>query len=799
MIPRVSKRYASTAKPKTRQGRKGHLYGGPAEHPPVSPEEQVRITKRRVEKAERDERMDITMALTPVKTYMGGFTRPRDMRALYWSKGGRYHDLGKVYETPPASAYVPHTVYLLEGRYPTKHGVGRADTLEHIVGVCRECDFPDVLQKYNSERAPRDQLEAMDNARWPWQPTKRDRRVKWWEDGENPQVIVRESRGENSKLAGYELADKLVPGEDGESESYTQVPPQLYMMKQPSSSRQQVRGFHSSACAHHPTSYNEDHIVPDFYVKHKQDRNRATSNKSGSTPSTTSPSATDTQGTGVDSVEAAVHDPKRQTASVKKRKHEEAALMQHLSDSILSDEIAASTRRLRTKTPVEHYDANGMLVHASGYVVPGTGHASSSDVARSKEKKRNEERDRAAQTASVAEAVLESDLDHLTFASTRPRSHKVPFEIREPDGTVKHPSGFVPPTPANEFKYSDSASLERDLSAAVGRQRARETDGKNATRKDRRGLHTTAIARAMEVSLPVSALRTFPPHMALPESLAKEAEETATASLSASTPDAAATRERYLPTLSKTPFFRPLLTLTVSTRPLGTTLVRLSRALPRGLPFYASIDPEDRKVGTSFSSRMRNLRLDRMHCLSVSLAQALTGARGGLVGVRFNANERGRGVEGESLEKALDWNQRVIGVGVGNWYQRAAELKDAFKTDGEGKVASVYTSVNEVKDKGPFDVYGLDAWGRRISDETGEMLAYPPKFETSPMADILMEKEALKQDRLDEIAETNGDITPAEARKLRKERKLRKQEVATTHSVEMARMLAGNHHQVVSP
>lgn len=68
MIPRISKRYASTAKPKPRKGRKGHLYGTTPEHPPVTPEEQVRIIKRRIEKAERDERMDITMALTPVKT-----------------------------------------------------------------------------------------------------------------------------------------------------------------------------------------------------------------------------------------------------------------------------------------------------------------------------------------------------------------------------------------------------------------------------------------------------------------------------------------------------------------------------------------------------------------------------------------------------------------------------------------------------------------------------------------------------------------------------------------------------------
>lgn len=53
-----------------RKGRKGHLYRiDPVPHGP-SAEEQVRIMKRRVQKAERDERMDITLAITPPKTHV---------------------------------------------------------------------------------------------------------------------------------------------------------------------------------------------------------------------------------------------------------------------------------------------------------------------------------------------------------------------------------------------------------------------------------------------------------------------------------------------------------------------------------------------------------------------------------------------------------------------------------------------------------------------------------------------------------------------------------------------------------
>lgn len=54
----------------SRMGRKGHLYEEKRPPPMVAPEEMVRIIKRRIQKAERDERMDITLALTPVKTYV---------------------------------------------------------------------------------------------------------------------------------------------------------------------------------------------------------------------------------------------------------------------------------------------------------------------------------------------------------------------------------------------------------------------------------------------------------------------------------------------------------------------------------------------------------------------------------------------------------------------------------------------------------------------------------------------------------------------------------------------------------
>lgn len=726
--------------------------------------------------------------------YMGGFTRPRDLRALYWSKGGPYCGK-KSYEAPPATAYSPHTVYLLEARYFTKHGVGRADSIEHIVGVCRECDFPDVLARYNSAHSS--EREIMDNARWPWTAQGRMKRVKWWNPDEDPKEIRR------AIMEGSDPSDENGEALSGGAED-PRVAVQNSAMTLPKvMTGQQVRAFHSSARRPYPSeSYNEEHIVPNFYIKHKIDRKKQGDLlKSPVTPSTTSPSATDAAGLGVKAAEEVVHDPIRQTKAVKRRKHEESALMQHLSDSILDYDLVASTRRLVTKIPVEHYDDEGNLVHPSGFVVPGKGHSSSSNPARAKERSRDEDEERAAQTAAVAERVLESDLDHMhsTTATTRPRSHKVPFEIREPDGTVKHPSGFVPPTPANEFKYSDSASLERGLSSAISRQRARDAENKNSTTIKGRGLHTSAVVRASEVALPQQFLQSTP---------ASEV-DSQVAGLSGSEPDSevdsrvssglpqsesdtvSAVRAKYIPTLAQEPFFRPLLTLTVSTRPLAKTLVRLSRALPRGLPFYASIPPEDRKFSHSFSSRMRNLRLDRMQGLAVTMAQALSGARGGFVGIRFSPDERGRGVDGEGLHKALDSDKRVIGVGVGNWFNRAQQLKEGFKMDAEEQVITPYTSQGTQADSGPFKVYGLDDWGKRICDETGKELAYPSKTEsTTTLEELQVELDAIEQDKFDALAEKKGYLPLEELQRRKAKRNERKQEIARKHAHGLARALA---------
>ena len=121
---------------------------------------------------------------------MGGFTRPQDLRVTNWFPGGPYTLKKKVYESPPQAAYEPHTVFLLEARYPTRHGPGRCNSIEHVVGVCREGDFPALLEQYNSARAPKDEMETMDNAIWPWTKKSSKPRAVWWEKGERLEDVL---------------------------------------------------------------------------------------------------------------------------------------------------------------------------------------------------------------------------------------------------------------------------------------------------------------------------------------------------------------------------------------------------------------------------------------------------------------------------------------------------------------------------------------------------------------------------------------------------------------------------------
>ncbi|GAA5955377.1 hypothetical protein JCM8115_001932 [Rhodotorula mucilaginosa] len=123
------------------------------QHPPLSEETLKRHAEERVRRAERLERKDLTAQLTPVKTYMGGFTQPRHFEYLTVMDPTRKKKdsyevrLGPDRVRPQAEAYTPHTVYLAITRYPVRWGHGRATRRECFSGFCSEAELE---QRFNA-------------------------------------------------------------------------------------------------------------------------------------------------------------------------------------------------------------------------------------------------------------------------------------------------------------------------------------------------------------------------------------------------------------------------------------------------------------------------------------------------------------------------------------------------------------------------------------------------------------------------------------------------------------------------
>lgn len=196
-------------------------------------------------------------------------------------------------------------------------------------------------------------------------------------------------------------------------------------------------------------------------------------------------------------------------------------------------------------------------------------------------------------------------------------------------------------------------------------------------------------------------------------------------------------RERYLPTLAETPFYRPLVTLTFPTRPIAVSIGRLAKARARGLAFYAAIDAGDRKSDHSFTSRMRCMRIDRMIQLTTDIAANLAGFRGGIPGLRFSSRDRGYGIQGERMAAPIPPSKRRVVVCVGDWYSRAEDVKECFRVIGEQNIGRVGIGMGLGDDELPFDVYGMDESGLRQSLD-GTPLPWPNIIQ-DPTLEMLME------------------------------------------------------------
>lgn len=170
------------------------------------------------------------------------------------------------------------------------------------------------------------------------------------------------------------------------------------------------RAFCASSTARLGHSYNDDSTIPDFYARRKQLRSQKEALSASQTLS--------------------------------RAENDSESLMGQLFEPSPN---GFRSRHLVSKVPRQLLDAEGRLVHPYGFVT-------STPTAPPRPRDHGElEKDKAQQTAAVAERVLENDFSSNFAAEIHPRKGKVPFEATGKDGTVYHPSGFTPPTSAHGF------------------------------------------------------------------------------------------------------------------------------------------------------------------------------------------------------------------------------------------------------------------------------------------------------------------------------------------------------------
>lgn len=112
---------------------------------------------------------------------------PQKIRSFNWLLKGGYSPEGTVPFRPAPEAYQPHTIVILEGRYPRKYGLGRKPAYEYVYRIVRPVDVEILVKKYNSAHAPPLLLESMDNAYWPWKKQMTRENKKAQADGLRPE------------------------------------------------------------------------------------------------------------------------------------------------------------------------------------------------------------------------------------------------------------------------------------------------------------------------------------------------------------------------------------------------------------------------------------------------------------------------------------------------------------------------------------------------------------------------------------------------------------------------------------
>ena len=236
------------------------------------------------------------------------------------------------------------------------------------------------------------------------------------------------------------------------------------------------------------------------------------------------------------------------------------------------------------------------------------------------------------------------------------------------------------------------------------------------------------------------------------------------ASQDASSLERAALRKLYLPVLETDPFYRPILTLTVPTRPMAIALTQFCKALMHGTIFHTYIAKNGIMRSTKLTAKMkhyypclfvedhqlngegsekekqkakyhiqsRRLRLVRAAEMTYQLAEFVVGARGGLKGIQQVLRKTRRGTRRDQLRVGEPAADIVIDVGIGgsSWCEEdydydkwVAEYRDAIE-----RLNNQFPDIMEItRDQysTPIRLHRLDDFGRRYDMETGELVPWP--------------------------------------------------------------------------
>ncbi|KAF5350914.1 hypothetical protein D9758_010494 [Tetrapyrgos nigripes] len=568
---------------------------------------------------------------------MSDFVRSKASKVgNWWSEEGS--PATKTTDSEPSPyAYEPHTVYLLESRYPVRYGNGRVEAPEHLVGICRASDFEAVVKMYNSLEAPQESLTAMDNARWPW---------------------TKSPSGEPEKL--YAVSESKENSEDASGSSSMSI----------------------------------------------EDSLRQVSSDEG--------------------LQAAMQKDARRHMS------QTIAVAERVSEESLGDLPDAHMKRWEGKIPFEVELDDGTVTHPSGYIPPTAVHQFGDTDHYSRAHTQTAARARDAEIKSLEyhsdpsvqvrqwEAVKEREeeegplMSQLTegilaggvSAATEPKDSKIPTELHgvhidavaQP---MQHPSGFIPPTAGMARGEKDARTevipgehIPPELPIAEERPPTfSSSDSPLST--------TTTFLESDDVQSSVERSLTRSGSQSLVNRFDEHLREV---------------RLQYATHIHQEPFWRPLLSFTVSTRPLAITLARLSQSSEKGLPFHTAVSEEDGK-DIPYSARMQDIRLERMRMLGLELSKLLAGAaRSGFAGIRFAPKEKGRHITVDGEDRPIEWERRVIGVGVGEWNPLAPQIKEFFEKDATEAVQQL---LNEPEDSAPFLIFGIDEWGHSNENVRG--------------------------------------------------------------------------------